>query len=179
MLEQMQKKWGLLLIRGILIVIFGLIALFSPGIVLMTLLVYFGIFAVFSGLFLIIEGFGIKEEDQGMRILEGVISIFFGLLFIIMPEFVLDSVMILIALWAIIGGIMQVFHALRLRKHVANEWLEILNGIITLVFGILVLLNTRAGAQAITMFLGIFAIISGLLMIGLSFKVKKMDTVNG
>ncbi|MDQ3193592.1 MAG: DUF308 domain-containing protein, partial [Bacteroidota bacterium] len=168
MLAQIQKKWWLVLLRGVLPVVFGLVAIFSPGIVLMTLLVYFGIVAVLCGVFLVIEGFSIRGEDRGMRIWEGVLSIFFGLLFIILPEFILDLVMYLIAIWAILGGIMQIFHAIELRKLVANEWLAILNGVITLAFGILIILNIRAGAQALVMFFGAYAIISGLLMIGFS-----------
>ncbi len=177
MLEQIQKNWWLVLLRGVLPVIFGLVAIFLPGILLITILVYFGIVAVICGVFLLIEGFGIKEEDGGMRILEGVLSIFFGLLFIILPEFILDVVMYLISIWAIIGGIMQIFHAVKLRKLVESEWITILYGVVTLVFGILVLLNIRAGAQALVMFFGAYSIISGLLMIWLSLKVKKINPV--
>ena len=175
MLEQVQKKWWLLLLRGILAVVFGLIALFSPGIVLITLLLYFGILAVFSGLFLIIEGIAIKGEDRGLRIIEGIVSLIFGLLFIFMPGFVLSFVMYFVAFWAIIGGLMQIIYAVKLRKVIPNEWLAILNGIITLVFGILVLLNILAGAQALVMVFGAYAILSGILMIGLSFRVKSMQ----
>ncbi|MEO8665459.1 MAG: DUF308 domain-containing protein [Ignavibacteria bacterium] len=175
MLGQLQKKWWLLLIRGILAIVFGLIALFSPGIVVGTLLFYFGIVAVFSGLFLIIEGIAIKGEDRGMRIVEGIISLIFGLLFIFMPGFVLTFVMYFIAFWAIIGGLMQIIYAVKLRKVIPNEWLAILNGVITLIFGIFVLLNILAGAQALIMVFGAYAIVSGLLMVGLSFRVKKMQ----
>lgn len=172
MLEQIQKKWWLLLLRGILLIIFGIIAISSPGIVLVSLLFYFGFVALFSGLFLIIEGIAVKSEDRGMRILEGILSILFGLLFIIMPGFVLSFAMYFIAFWAIIGGIMQIIYAIKLRKEITNEWLAILNGVITLIFGILVLTNILAGATTLVMVFGFFAIISGLLQIVLSFKVK-------
>lgn len=172
MLDQIQKKWWLVLLRGIFALIFGIIAIASPGIVLVTLLFYFGFVALFSGLFLIIEGIAIKSEDRGMRILEGIVSILFGLLFIFMPGFVFSFVMYFIAFWAIIGGIMQIIYAIKLRKEISNEWLAILNGVITLIFGILVLTNILAGASALIMVFGFFAIISGILMIMLSFKVK-------
>ena len=172
MLERIQKKWWLLLLRGIFALIFGFIAIFSPGMVLVTLLFYFGFVALFSGLFLVIEGIAIKSDDRGMRILEGVLSILFGLLFIFMPGFVFSFVMYFIAFWAIIGGIMQIIYAIKLRKEISNEWLAILNGVITLIFGILVLTNILAGASALIMVFGFFAIISGILMIMLSFKVK-------
>ena len=172
MLERIQKNWWLLLLRGILALIFGFIAISSPGIVIVTLLLYIGILAVLSGLFLIIEGTAIKSDDRGMRILEGVVSIIFGLMFILAPGFVLSFAMYFIAFWAIIGGIMQIIYAVKLRKEITNEWFAILNGVITLIFGLAVLTNIVAGASALVMVFGIFAIISGILMIVLSFKVK-------
>lgn len=175
MLERLQKKWWLVLLRGIFAIIFGLIALLSPGIVLVTLLLYFGIVAVFSGLFLIIEGIAVKSDDRGMRILEGILSLLFGLLFIFMPGFVFSFVMYFIAFWAITGGIFQIINAIRLRKEITNEWLAILNGVITLIFGILVLFNVLAGAQALVMVFGIYALIAGILLIGLSFKIKGLN----
>jgi uncharacterized membrane protein HdeD (DUF308 family) len=172
MLERIQKKWWLLLLRGILAIIFGLIALLSPGIVLVTLLFYFGFVALFSGLFLIIEGIAVKSDDRGMHILEGVISVLFGLLFIFMPGFVFSFIMYFIAFWAIIGGILQIIYAIKLRKEIPNEWLAILTGVITLIFGLLVLFNILAGAAALIMVFGIYALIAGILLIILSFKVK-------
>ena len=175
MLERLQKKWWLVLLRGIFAIIFGLIALLSPGIVLVTLLLYFGIIAVFSGFFLIIEGIAVKSDDRGMRILEGILYLIFGLLFIFMPGFVFASAMYFIAFWAILAGIFQIITAIRLRKEIQNEWLAILYGVLTLIFGILVLFNILAGAQALVMVFGIYALIAGLLLIGLSFKIKGLN----
>lgn len=172
MLEKIQKKWWLLLLRGILAIVFGIIALTSPGIVLITLLFYFGFVAVFSGIFLIIEGIAVKDGDRGIHILEGILSILFGILFIAKPGFVISFVMYFIAFWAITGGIMQIIYAIRLRKEITNEWMAIFNGVITLIFGILVLTNIFAGASTFVMLFGVFALISGFLLIGLSFKVK-------
>ncbi len=172
MLERIQKNWWLLLLRGILAVIFGFLAISSPGLVLITLLLYIGILAVLSGLFLLIEGIAIKSDDRGMRIVEGLLSVIFGLMFILAPGFIMSFAMYFIAFWAIIGGIMQIIYAIKLRKEINNEWMAILNGVITLIFGLYVFANIAAGASAIVMVFGIFAIISGILMIVLSFKVK-------
>ncbi|MCB0727777.1 MAG: HdeD family acid-resistance protein [Ignavibacteria bacterium] len=174
MLEKIQKKWWLVLLRGILAVIFGIIALVSPGIVLISLLFYFGFVALFSGIFLVIEGIAVKDDDRGIRIMEGILSLIFGILFIAMPGFVISFVMYFIAFWAIIGGIMQIIYAIKLRKEISNEWMAIFNGVITLIFGILVLTNIFAGASTLVMIFGIFALISGFLLIGLSFKVKSL-----
>lgn len=172
MLERIQKNWWLLLLRGILALILGILAVTSTGMVLVTFLLYIGILAILSGLFQIIEGIAIKSDDRGLRILEGVLSIIFGLLFLLAPGFVVSFIMYFIAFWAIIGGIMQIIYAIKLRKEINNEWFAILNGVITLIFGLYVFANIAAGALAIVFVFGIFAIISGILMIIFSFKVK-------
>lgn len=160
--------------RGILAIIFGLIALLAPGIVLVTLIFYFGFLAIFSGIFLIIEGISIKSDDKGFRILEGVLYLLIGILFLFRPGFVLTFIIYFIAFWAIFAGIFQIIYAIKLRKVIPNEWLAILNGVITLIFGLLVLSNIVVGAQAIVIIFGIYAIIWGIFMIGLSFKIKSL-----
>lgn len=172
MLARLQKNWWLLLLRGLLAIVFGLLALFMPNMVIVTLLFYFGFVALFSGIFLIIEGIAVKTHDRGLHILEGVLAILFGILFLAMPAFVFASLMYFIAFWAIIGGIMQIIYAIKLRKEIPNEWMAILNGVITLIFGILVLTNILAGGQALIMVFGIYALIWGIMLIGFSFKVK-------
>ena len=172
MLARLQQKWWLLLLRGLLAIVFGFIALFMPNVVLVTLLFYFGVVALFSGIFLVIEGIAVKSDDRGLHILEGILAIIFGVLFLAMPGFVFASLMYFIAFWAIIGGIMQIIYAIKLRKEIPNEWLAILNGVITLIFGILILTNILAGGQALIMVFGIYALIWGVMLIMLSFKVK-------
>ena len=174
MLESLQKHWWVLTLRGVLLLIFGYIALLSPGIVIVALIFYFGFLAIFSGIFLIIEGISIKDSNRGIRILEGIFYIIIGLLFLFKPGFVLTFLLYFIAFWAIIAGIFQIYYAIKLRKVIPHEWLAILNGVFTLIFGIFVLYNIFAGALAIVMVFGIYAIISGILMIVLSFRVKSL-----
>lgn len=177
MLENIQKHWWVLALRGVFALIFGILAVLSPGIVLVTLLFYFGFVAVFSGIFIIIEGIASKEGDKGLKILEGLVSIIFGILFITHPGFVISFMLYFIAFWAIMAGVFQIYNAIKLRKVIENEWFMILNGVITLVFGLIILFNVVASAEAFIMVFGFFAIISGVLMIALSFKVKSLNKV--
>lgn len=171
MLETVQKKWWVLLLRGILLLIFGILALVTPGMVLATMLFYFGFIAIFSGIFVIIEGF-MSSEDKGTIILEGIFYILFGLLFLIMPGFVVSFTLYFIAFWALIAGIFMIVKAIKLRKVIQNEWLIILNGIITVILGLLIFANVFAGAEILVMVFGFYAILSGIMMMMISFKVK-------
>lgn len=174
MLEELQKKWWVLAVRGLLVLIFGFIAIFSPGIVLLTMLLYLGIIAVISGIVILFEGFGAAKGEKGIKILEGIIYILFGLLFIVKPGYIISFTLYFIAFWALFAGIFQIYSAIKLRKVIQNEWLMILNGILSIVFGILIFMNVVVGAAAIIMLIGIYAIISGLMMIILAFKVKSI-----
>ncbi|MBS1518291.1 MAG: DUF308 domain-containing protein [Bacteroidetes bacterium] len=172
-METIQKKWWVLLLRGILMLIFGVIALVTPGLVLVTLLFYFGFLAVFSGIFVIIEGI-MSDSEKGTKILEGFFYIIIGLLFLIKPGFVLSFTLYFIAFWAVIAGIFMIYSAIKLRKVIQNEWFTIINGLITLIFGLLIFSNVIAASESIVIVFGFYAIISGIIMMILSFKVKSL-----
>jgi uncharacterized membrane protein HdeD (DUF308 family) len=178
MTAHLQKNWWLLTLRGVLALLLGIIAVISPGLVLFTLLIFMGSLALVSGIFLIVEGIAIKgHNDRFYRITEGLIDIILGLIILLLPGPSLQVIMIIIALWAIAIGIFQIASAVKLRKVIVNEWMAILNGIITLIFGILLLTNLIAGAQVIIIVIGFFYIFSGLLMIFLSLRLKALMPV--
>lgn len=177
MLENIQKHWWVIALRGLFVLIFGAIALMTPGIMLNTLLLYFGFVAVFSGIVIIIEGIKSKEGDKGLKIIEGLVSIVFGILFITHPVFVISFMLYFVAFWAIMAGVFQIYHALKLRKIIQNEWMLIFNGVLTVIFGLFILFNVLKSAGIFIMIFGFFSIISGLLMIVLSFKVKSLSKV--
>jgi uncharacterized membrane protein HdeD (DUF308 family) len=77
-----------------------------------------------------------------------------------------------IAIWAIIGGILTIISALRLREEIDNEWWLVLSGVLGIIFGILVFQNVLAGFLAIAAVFGVFAVLMGILSIVLSFRVR-------
>ena len=171
--SEIQKNWWILLLRGFFAIIFGLLALFIPGLVLETLLLFFGILAIVSGVFLVFDGIFVKG-DRIVKIIEGLLWIVIGILVLLLPITSLTVIMFFIAFWAIVIGIFQIIMSIRLRKVIENEWLGILNGLFSFVFGILIMFNLLAGAEAIIMVFGIFAILFGITSIVLSFRVKSI-----
>lgn len=172
MIEALQKSWWTVLLRGILLLLFGLFALFSPGAVLASIILYLGIVAAISGIFTIIGSIFSKHEGKMMGVLEGLIYLIIGIVFIASPLFVLASLVYFIAIWALISGIMQIIYAIKLRKVIANEWLAIISGIISIIFALVLFSNVVASGNAVVMVIGIFAVISGIMYIMLSFKIK-------
>jgi uncharacterized membrane protein HdeD (DUF308 family) len=175
MTSEIQKNWWILLLRGFFAIIFGLLALFIPGLVLETLLLFFGILAIVSGVFLVLDGIIVKG-DRIVRIIEGFLWVVIGILVLLLPITSLTVIMFFIAFWAIIIGIFQIIMSIRLRKVIEKEWLGILNGLFSFVFGILIMFNLLAGAEAIIMVFGIFAILFGISSIIISFRVKSIKT---
>lgn len=169
--SDIQKNWWIILLRGFFAIIFGLLALFLPGLVLETLLLFFGILAIVSGVFLFFDGIFVKG-DRVIKIFEGLLWVIIGVLVLLLPITSLTVIMFFIAFWAIIIGIFQIIMSIRLRKVIQNEWLGILNGLFSFVFGILIMFNLLAGAEAIIMVFGIFTILFGITSIILSFRVK-------
>lgn len=172
MIGTIKKYWWMILFRGLLVFIFGLLCVFTTDMVMYTLLMYFGILSVFTGIILLIETALNRNEPIAVKVAEGIFYILAGMLFLYRPDFVLRLTFYLIAFWSIIAGLFMIYSAFHLRKFIQNERLHILNGIITVLFGLMILFNAFATAEAVIFVFGIFTIISGLFMIVVSFKIK-------
>lgn len=174
MTETLQKTWWLVAVRGVLFILFGILSLVSPYLVIFSLITLFAFFAVLSGFFIVTLAFLGESENKFLRIAEGLIFILAGIIVYINPVFAVGGIMIFIAAWAILSGITQIFLAIRLRKVITNEWFMVLNGVISVIFGIILAGNLIGGAGVILMVIGIFAVISGIFTLMLAFKIRSL-----
>ena len=149
MVHALAKNWWLLLLRGIAAIIFGVLAFAWPGITLLTLILFYGAFALVDGVLAIVAA-----------ITGGAPAPRWWLMFFM-------------AGWAIATGVFQIIGAIQLRKEIDNEWLLILGGIISVLFGIGVMLAPGAGALALVWVIGTYAVIIGVLLVALAFRLKK------
>jgi uncharacterized membrane protein HdeD (DUF308 family) len=108
----------------------------------------------------------------GSLILGGLLGILAGLLAFVMPRITAVGLLILIAAWAIATGVMELVAAVRLRKIITNEWLLVLAGIASIVFGVLLLFQPAAGALALIWLIGAWAVIFGILLMILAFRMR-------
>ena len=171
-MEQLKKSWWLVAVRGVLAILFGVLALASPYLVMFSLITFFAFFAVLSGFFIVTLAFIGEPENRFLRILEGLIFIAAGIIVYLNPVFAVGGIMIFIAAWAILSGVTQIFMAIRLRKIINNEFFLILNGIISVLFGIILAGNLISGAGVILMVIGIFSVISGIFSVMLAFRMR-------
>jgi uncharacterized membrane protein HdeD (DUF308 family) len=141
---------------------------------LITLVWLFGAFALVNGLLsLVLAAKAPKGYPRlGSLILGGLLGILAGLLTFVMPGITALGLLMLIAAWAIVTGITEVVAAIRLRKIIANEWLLILAGIASIAFGVILFLQPAAGALALIWWIGAWALIFGILLIVLAFRMR-------
>jgi len=167
-------NWWLLALRGLVAVLFGVLAFMWPGATLITLVWLFGAFALVNGILSLVLAAKTPKgyPKVGSLILSGLLGILAGLLAFVMPGITALGLLILIAAWAIATGVMELVAAVRLRKIINNEWLLVLVGIATVVFGFLLLLQPAAGALALIWWIGAWAIVSGVLFMILAFKMR-------
>jgi len=174
MVHILKLNWWLLALRGLVAVLFGVLAFMWPGATLITLVWLFGAFALVNGILSLVLAAKTPKgyPKVGSLILGGLLGILAGLLAFVMPGITALGLLILIAAWAIVTGIMELVAAVRLRKIINNEWLLVLAGIASVVFGVILLFQPAAGALALIWLIGAWALLSGILLMILAFRMR-------
>lgn len=176
MLEVLGRHWWVVLIRGIVAVLFGLMAIIWPGLTLGALLILIGAYFIVDGIFTGIAAVRAIQRGQQWWVLalEAVVSIAAGLIAWIWPGLTALALVYVIAAWAIITGVFEIVAAIRLRQEITNEWLLILSGALSVLFGIVIAIFPRSGALGVIWIIGVYAIAFGVLLILLSFRLRGM-----
>lgn len=170
MFEALVNKWWVLALRGILGILFGIVALVFPGITLAALVLLLGAYAVADGVLALITAVGGDGKDRLWYVLEGIIGIGLGILVFAYPVISERALVYVIAVWAILTGIVEIMAGFELP--ISRDWLLALAGLASVVFGVLVFMNPAAGALSIVWLIGIYAIVFGGLLVGLAFRLR-------
>lgn len=167
-----------LALRGIVAVIFGLLAIFATKFVLDFLVYIFGFFAIISGI--MNAGVGISSEKtelpKWLLVTTGVLGILLGIVALLTPLIIAMAVTMFIAAWALITGISELGLAFS-STTAPHRALLALSGIIGIVFAIVLVLTPGLGVYALVIVLGIYALIFGLISIFLGFSMGKEKIV--
>ncbi len=171
------RNWTAIAVRGGAAVVFGLAFLFWPAPTLLTLVSIFGIFVLVEGLVALVSGLRRPAEAGRSRglIALGIIGIIAGIATLIWPGITGLVLIYLIGFWAIAAGVVEIIDGIGLRRVMQNEWLLIATGIVSLFFGLIVVISPGAGALAITAFIGFFALIYGVLQLLLAFRLRALQ----
>ena len=178
LLEDLSDHWWVILLRGIVSVIFGVLAFRWPGSTVLALVFLWGVYAVIDGAFALYLTYlaGRQQRRWWPYLLEGLVGIGAGVVAFASPGLTALALLLLIAGWAIVTGVFEIIAAVDLRKEIDNEWLLGLAGVFSIVFGILVAMQPDAGALAVVWTIGAYALVFGITLIALAFRVRSLGT---
>ncbi|HEV2458713.1 MAG TPA: HdeD family acid-resistance protein [Ktedonobacterales bacterium] len=170
------RHWWVVALRGLAAVVFGILALVWPRGALIVLIALFGAYALVDGVLAVFLAFQGRENNRnwGWLLIEGIAGILIGIITFRWPGVTAVVLLAFIAVWAIITGAMEIFEAIELRRTINNEWLLILGGAASVIFGLLLILFPVGGALAVVWLIGIYAIIFGGLLLGLAWRLRSM-----
>ncbi len=174
--QAVKRNWWLLALRGVFAIIFGLIALFAPGIALRAFIIVFGVYAIIDGIAAVV--IAIQERGSlsrwGWVLFEGIISILAGIVAFVYPGLTALALLFVVAIYAILTGILEIVAAFVIRGFAAREWALGIAGILSIIFGIILFIRPGAGLLAILWLVGIYAIIFGILFIVRAFQMRSL-----
>jgi len=178
-LPMLAGNWWALLLRGIAAALFGLAALFWPGLTLFVLIVFFGAYALVDGVLAIVAGIRGSEGSRWLLLAEGVFGVLAGLAALFWPGMTALVLLFLISAWAIFTGLLKVVMAIFFRREVENAWLMGLSGVLSILFGLVLAVLPGAGLLSLVWLIGIYALIFGIALIVLGFRARGRRQANG
>jgi uncharacterized membrane protein HdeD (DUF308 family) len=172
--QVLARNWWALALRGLFAIVFGLIAWLMPGITLYALVLLFGAYSFVDGIFGVAAAVRAAEHHTrwGWLLVEGIAGILTGIIAFVVPGITALVLLYLIAAWALVTGVLELIAGFRLHGHLANEWLLLLGGAASIIFGVILIVHPGAGALALIWLIGIYAVIFGILMLWLAFRLK-------
>lgn len=170
-----------MIVRGIVSVIFGIIVVIYPLGAATVLALFFGAYAFADGIFALASIISSRAARTHFWALlfEGIVGIAVGIVTFFLPEITLFGLIILISVWAVVTGISEIIVAIKLRKIIEGEFLMIISGLLSIVFGILVLMKPLAGMFVTVFLIGIYAIMFGIQFIFFGISMRKHHLNSG
>jgi uncharacterized membrane protein HdeD (DUF308 family) len=171
--------WRSVALRGAAAVLFGLLALVWPDLTVGALVLLFGAYALVDGVSLlaaVVTGDPEARAHRAAFLFEGIVGVAAGILTFVWPGITALALLYVIAAWAVVTGAFEIAAAIRLRREISHEWLLGLSGALSILFGIVLVITPGAGALVITWVIGWYALISGVLLLALAWRVRKVQT---
>ena len=168
------RNWWILAGRGLLAIALGLYLVLLPGMALATMILAFGIAVLVAGILGIIAAMRVHDQHERSFALavEGVICLLFGLLALLRPDATAFVWLFLISGFAVVSGILHMAAAIQLRRQIEGEWVLILNGALTTLLGVRMLLLPWAGLLSLAWLIGIYSLCFGVLLVALAIRLR-------
>jgi uncharacterized membrane protein HdeD (DUF308 family) len=176
LLRALAENWWLLLLRGVAAILFGILAFIWPGLTLFTLILLFAAYALVDGIFALWAAVAGTSGDMVPRwwlVVIGILGVAVAAVTFMWPGTTALVLLYFIAGWSIASGVFTIVGAIRLRKEMEGEWLLILSGAVSLLFGLLLFFQPGAGALALIWLIGGYAIVIGIILVVLALRLRQ------
>lgn len=173
--HHLSREWGWIAFRGIVSIVFGILAFVWPFATVWALAILWGIYVLTGGMSAIAASWGMQKNSSlwWPYLLFGVVGVIAGILAFVWPGITAAALLYVIAFWAIISGVIEIAAAIRLRREIEGEWFLILSGAFAVIFGALLIAYPLIGVLAVVWIIGCYAVASGILLLILAFKIRK------
>jgi uncharacterized membrane protein HdeD (DUF308 family) len=175
-LAQIARNWWVFVFRGVVAILFGVLAFLRPGITLEALVLLFAFWALFDGVLALIGSVGAAEahEPWWPLVLIGLLGIAAGVVTLKWPGITALALLLVIAYWSIFRGILEIVGAVRMRDLIQGEGWFIVGGLASIAFGVLLVIYPGSGLLAVVWLVGIYAVIFGISQLMLGFRLKNL-----
>ncbi|WP_019140979.1 HdeD family acid-resistance protein [Noviherbaspirillum massiliense] len=172
----LSASWWILALRGVIAILFGVLALIWPGLTLLGLIALFAAYALLGGAVSVIGALRNRKrhEDWGLLLMLGLAALGAGVIAAVHPALTAIVLVLLIGANALVSGMLDIVAAIRLRKAIRHEWMLALNGAASVIFGVLAFLFPGAGALALIWLISFYAVLTGALLLAAAFRIRGM-----
>jgi len=174
MIMVLARNWWALALRGVFAIAFGVIAFILPGVTLAALVLLFGVYALVDGVLAIVAGVRAAERHERWMpmLLEGIAGLLAGVLTLVWPAITAVVLLYVIGFWALVTGVFKVVSAVRVRRHLSGELVHGLNGVISVLFGLFLLVVPGVGLLAVVWWIAGYALFRGAMLMTLAFRLR-------
>jgi uncharacterized membrane protein HdeD (DUF308 family) len=172
MSESLSRHWKSIVLRGVVGVLFGVVALVWPAITVGALVLLFGTYAIVDGAFALGAAIAGDAPHRGWLAVAGLAGIAAGVVTFVWPGITALGLALVIAAWFMVTGVGQIAAAIGAPSGVSGRWLLGLAGLASVAFGVYFAVYPGSGALALVWTVGLFAIAAGIALIvgGVKFR---------
>ena len=169
------RGWWRLLVRGLVAIAFGVFTWLRPGLSLAALVLVFGIYCTADGILGIWTAIAGRNDNDywWVLLLTGIVGVGVGAVTFAAPGLTAVALLVYIAVWALVKGVLEIAAAIRLRKEIQGEWLLVVGGAASVAFGALLLARPGAGVLAVLWLIAAYAVVFGVLLVLLAFRARR------
>ncbi len=177
MIRTFQSDWWFVVLRGTLSILLGLFALLWPEVTATTVILIIAVFIAVDGLITLIAAVRARGDRSRVTLgaVEGGTGLIIGLIALLAPQLALGVVAVLVGVWALVTGVLEIASAAQLRAQMSSAWLLGSAGVLSVLLGLAMIISPGTGVVLITVLIGIYGLLAGVSLVGLGIRMRGMS----